>query len=82
MTDVADLRVVIKIRHIYTVMATVVALTLAAATGWFALKADVAEAKKEATTLRTRVTRIECLVEQQLNYQIYKIKPIAPCSKE
>lgn len=85
--DVADLRITIKVRHVYAVIATIVGLTLIVSTGWFAIKADISEAnqiaveaKKDASKLNLRVARIECLVEQQLNYQIYKIKPTSPCT--
>ena len=79
--DVADVRVTIKVKHMYVVIATVVGITAAAAVGWATLKSDVAEAKKMATELKYEVSEIRCLVQQQNNFQIYGIKPTRGCKE-
>lgn len=79
--DVADVRVTIKVKHMYAVIITVVGITTAAAVGWATLKSDVAEAKKMATELRSEVSEIRCLVQQQNNFQMYGIKPTHECSE-
>ena len=80
--DVADLRLTLKVKHIYTILVTVVGLTLAVVTGWMALKSDVAEAKNGFNSLSKRVERIECLLQQSNNYQIYGIRPTKECPVE
>ena len=80
--DVADLRLTFNVKHIYTIIATVVGITLVAASGWMALKSDVAEAKNGFNSLSKRVERIECLLQQSNNYQMYGIKPTKECVVE
>ena len=80
--DVADLRLTLKVKHIYTILATVVAITVVIVTGWAALKSDVAEARGGLASMDKRVGRIECLLQQSNNYQMYGIKPTKECSVE
>ena len=86
--DVADVRVTIKVKHMYAVIITVVGVTAAAVMGWATLKSDmaeakndVAEAKKMATALKLEVSEIRCLVQQQTNFQIYGVKPTHNCNE-
>ena len=79
--DVADVRVTIKVKHMYYVISTVIIITAAAALGWATLRSDVAEAKKMATALKYEVSEIRCLVQQQNNYQMYGTKPTHECSE-
>jgi hypothetical protein len=57
----------------------IVVATATATAGWFSLKNDVAEAKTKYTSLDQRVARIECLIEQANQFQIYGIKPTQRC---
>ena len=79
--DVADVRVTIKVKHMYAVIVTVAGITGMAAIGYATLKSDVAEAKKMATELKYEVSEIRCLVQQQNNFQIYGIKPSHECKE-
>lgn len=79
--DVAELRLVFRPKHIYAIAAILVGITAGVVTGWLALKTEVAVARQEVQSLEPRVARIECLIEQQNNFQIYGLKPAAPCSR-
>lgn len=86
MTDIADVRITIKVKHMYAILFTVVAITATAVYGWIDLKATASqgviqakEAKINSSILEIRVSRIECLIDQMNEYQIYKIKPTQRC---
>ncbi len=77
--EIADLRITIKVKHMYAVLFTVVGITATAVYGWLDLKAEAKSANTNVFSLEKRVSRIECLIEQGNNYQIYKIKPVKGC---
>ena len=77
--EIADLRITIKVKHMYAVLFTVVGVSLTLAYGWFDLKAEAKTATSGVASLDKRVSRIECLIEQSNNYQIWKIKPSKGC---
>ncbi len=88
--DIADVRLTIKVKHFYGAVITVATITAVAVSGWLSLKADVANAKaefkteiqlarQESTGLGQRVAKIECLVEQQNRWHIFKEVPRYRC---
>ncbi len=77
--DVSDSLITLKVKHVWTVVTTVVGVTAMLGMGWFELKAEAAEAKRGVETLTNRVARIECLVQQANEYQMYKRLPAYPC---
>lgn len=77
--DVSESVITLKVKHIWTVVVTIVGVTVALGMGWFELKAEAAEAKRGVESLTNRVARIECLIEQANNYNIYRIKPTHTC---
>ncbi len=88
--DIADVRLTIKVKHFYGAVITVTTVTAVAVSGWLSLKTDVANAKTEfrAEIERTRqqqagvlerVAKIECLVEQQNRWHIFKEVPRYRC---
>lgn len=79
--DVADVRITIKVKHMYAIIITVVGLTSVAVVGWLDLKAEAKEANVGVSSIEFRVSRLECLMEQQNNYQIYGIKPREGCRR-
>lgn len=78
--DISEYTITMKIKHIWTVFFAVVTITVTLVAGWLDLRAEAAEAKRGVDSLTNRVARIECLIGQQNNYQIYGIKPITPCN--
>ncbi len=78
-SDISDSLITLKLRHFWTVVVTIVGVSGALGMGWFELKAEAAEARRGVETLTHRVSRIECLIEQQTNFQIYGIKPMREC---
>ncbi len=88
--DIADVRLIIKVKHFYGAIITVATVTAVAVSGWLSLKTDVANAKAEFTVevkksreesvgLALRVGKIECLVEQQNRWLIFKETPRYRC---
>ncbi len=77
--DVLESVITLKVKHIWTVVATIFVVAAGMGAGWFELKAEAAEAKRGVETLTNRVARIECLVQQANEYQMYKRLPAYPC---
>jgi hypothetical protein len=79
-TDISERVIPVKPKLIWTTLVTAVGLTVTATTGYFSLKADVAEAKAVAVSAVTEVKVIKCLLEQQNQFHMYGVKPIRVCS--
>ena len=79
--DIADVRVTIKVRHMYAIIITVVSITSLAVIGWYDLKVEARDANSGVTNIEYRVERLECLMEQANDFRIYGIKPKEPCVK-
>lgn len=77
--DIADVHVRVSIRTAYKVVAGVVGFTIVLVAGWMSLKNDVAAAHAQFRSFDTRIGRMECLLEQQTNHQIYKRVPTRSC---
>jgi len=77
--DIADVHFRVSVKTAYRVLVGAVALTLTLSAGWLSLKYDVAEARQKFAQVEPRVGRIECLIEQQTQYLIYKKVPTATC---
>lgn len=77
--EIADLRISVKVKHVYFILFTVVIITTTAVIGWHDLKAEATSGNITASALERRVSRIECLVEQNNNFQIWQIKPTRAC---
>jgi len=77
--DFSERRVNVKVRHMWAIFVVVVGTTVMLVGGYRDLKAEAAEAKAGVAVIASRIFRLECLIEQMNNYQIYKIKPLVPC---
>jgi hypothetical protein len=79
MANVEDIKITLKLSHVIVVAGTLICGAATATAGYISLKSDIAEAKYEASTLSKRVARIECLMYQQTQFQIYGLKPTRAC---
>ncbi len=77
--DVSESSITLKVKHIWSIIMTIVGITAALGMGWFELKAEAAEARRGVDSLNHRVARIECLIEQQTTFAIYGVKPAHAC---
>ncbi len=77
--DVSESSITLKVKHVWSIIVTIVGITAALGMGWFELKAEAAEANRGVESLTNRVARIECLVQQANEYQMYKRLPAYPC---
>ncbi|HEX7116259.1 MAG TPA: hypothetical protein VF193_14120 [Steroidobacter sp.] len=86
--DIASSSITIRVRDAVAVVGFLLTVVIGAATGYFSLRSEIAEAKNTAQLaivefekLMPRVARIECLIEQQTQYQIYGVLPTHQCEQ-
>lgn len=79
--DVAEVRFVIRMRHAWAILSTVVLLTAGAVSGWWSLRTDIAAANAMGYGLQAEVREIRCLLRQQNEHQIYKRTPAYDCAQ-
>lgn len=79
--DVAEVRFVIRMRHAWAILSTVVVLTAGAVSGWWSLRTDIAGANAMAHGLQAEVREIRCLLRQQNEHQMYGRVPKYDCAQ-
>ena len=79
MPDITEKMVSLTVRHMWFVAIALVSVASTATYGWYSLKAEASEATGAVRSLDRRLTKMECLVEQQTRYQIYKELPRYRC---
>lgn len=86
--DVAEVRFLIRMRHAWAILSTVVLLTAGAVSGWWSLRTDIVAAnatasgvQAEVRGVQSEVREIRCLLRQQNEHQIYKRIPAYDCAQ-
>jgi uncharacterized protein YjaG (DUF416 family) len=84
--DISSSEIRIRVRDALAVVAFLIGTAVAAAAGYYTLRDGIAEAIAEARKAHTkfdelapRVERIECLIDQQTQFQIYGVVPSKQC---